>query len=189
MFAREYLIDLNAKQAAIRAGYSPRTAEQQASRLLVNIKVAPLIAAGMRAREARVDVTADRVLRELARVAFADIGEAFAEDGSLLPVKQIPIDTRRALASIDSDELREDGAAVGMVRKVKLADKLRALEMLAKHTRVLEPAPDFDPGLLEPAERQQLQRLLLRAQVRTAAPVGGEATATAPPDDGEGSSS
>ncbi len=67
-FAREYLIDLNGKQAAIRAGYSPKTAEAQASRLLSNAKVAEFVQAAMDARSERVEVTADYVLRNLTEV-------------------------------------------------------------------------------------------------------------------------
>lgn len=72
-FVREYLVDLNGKQAAIRAGYSPKTAEVQASRLLSHVKVQEAIAAGKQAIAERTGITLERVLEEYARIAFADI--------------------------------------------------------------------------------------------------------------------
>src|SRR6478736_4951624 len=71
-FVEQYLVDLNATQAAIRAGYSAATASEQASRLLANVKVAAAIAEAQAARSRRTEVTADRVVLELARVAFGD---------------------------------------------------------------------------------------------------------------------
>lgn len=62
LFVKEYLIDLNGLQAAIRAGYSEKTAGQQASRLLTNVKVQALIEAGMAERSKRTEITADYVL-------------------------------------------------------------------------------------------------------------------------------
>ena len=62
MFVREYLVDLNGTQAAIRAGYSPKTANEQASRLLANVNVAPFIQAGMNKRAQDVEITATYVL-------------------------------------------------------------------------------------------------------------------------------
>ena len=71
-FVAEYLVDLNATQAAIRAGYSAATANQIGARLLVNVKVAAAIAEAQAARSRRTEVTQDRVVLELARVAFGD---------------------------------------------------------------------------------------------------------------------
>jgi phage terminase small subunit len=71
-FCSEYLLDLNATQAAIRAGYSERTANEQAARLLVNVSIREEIDRRMVAREARTEITSDRVLQELARMAFYD---------------------------------------------------------------------------------------------------------------------
>lgn len=67
-FVREYLIDLNGTQAAIRAGYSAKTANEQAARLLANVSVASAVQAAMDARSERVEVTADYVLRNLTEV-------------------------------------------------------------------------------------------------------------------------
>ncbi|WP_339119187.1 terminase small subunit [Halomonas sp. BMC6] len=74
-FVDEYLIDLNAKQAAIRAGYAERSAEVTASRLLSNAKVAAAIQERMGARSERTDITADKVLQRWWEIATADAAE------------------------------------------------------------------------------------------------------------------
>ncbi|CQR51464.1 terminase small subunit [Paenibacillus riograndensis] len=75
LFVQEYLIDLNATQAAIRAGYSPKTAEQQASRLLSNVKVQEAIREAQSHRAARTEITADMVLQRWWDIATADPNE------------------------------------------------------------------------------------------------------------------
>jgi len=74
-FVEEYLVDLNATQAAIRAGYSPKTAEQQGSRLLSNAKVAQAISVGRQALSERTEITQDMVLKRLWDIANADPNE------------------------------------------------------------------------------------------------------------------
>ena len=71
-FAAEYLKDLNATRAAIRAGYSAKTASSIGARLLADAGVARAVEAGMAARARRTEIDADRVVLELARIAFAD---------------------------------------------------------------------------------------------------------------------
>ncbi len=68
-FVQEYLVDLNATQSAVRAGYSPKTAEQQGSRLLGNAKVAAAVAAGRKRLAAKLDLTAEKVLADIERIA------------------------------------------------------------------------------------------------------------------------
>ncbi|MBA8838348.1 phage terminase small subunit [Ochrobactrum sp. RH2CCR150] len=75
-FVAEYLIDLNATQAAIRAGYSEKTAQQQRSRLLLNVLVQEAIAKGREKTAAKLEITKERIVDELAKIAFADIRKA-----------------------------------------------------------------------------------------------------------------
>src|SRR5687768_8577770 len=82
-FVREYLVDLNGKQAAIRAGYGEASAEAAASRLLRVVKVKAEIDAKIAARASRIEVKADEVLAELKRVALCDVRQAFDEEGRL----------------------------------------------------------------------------------------------------------
>jgi phage terminase small subunit len=103
-FVEEYLIDLNSTQAAIRAGYSARTADVQASEILSIPKVAAAVEAAIGERSKRTEITGDSVLRELLLIATADIGQAFDEAGCLLPLGEMPENTRRAISGIESDE-------------------------------------------------------------------------------------
>lgn len=140
LFIEEYLVDLNATQAAIRAGYSKRTAHSQGPRLLENVEIRRAIAKAQEERARNVRVEAHEVLRELKRIALVDIGEAFDAEGRLKPIHEMPPDVRRAIAGIEVEELfegrGEERQQVGCVRKVKFIDKKGALELLGKHLKL-----------------------------------------------------
>lgn len=140
-FAAEYLIDLNAKQAAIRAGYSPKTAESQGSRLLSNAKVAKAIQDGKEARAARTEITQDRVLQELARLAFFDIRQLYHEDGRLKAPHELDDDTAAAVAQLESIEeyagRGDDREAIGTTKKAKTFSKDAALALAMRHLGML----------------------------------------------------
>lgn len=144
-FALEYLVDLNATQAAIRAGYSVKTARAIASENLTKPAIRALVDEALKRREQRTEVTAARVLQEMARIALADMGQAFDASGNLLPIHEMPEDVRRALSGFEAEELFEGSGAertrMGNVRKVKFWDKPRVLEMLGKHLRMFEDDP------------------------------------------------
>ena len=127
-FVSEYIIDLNAKQAAIRAGYSPKGAEPQASRLLSNAKIQVEIAKAMEDRGKRTGITQDRVLAELSAIAFAKATDYVEvdDDGSvkIKPTVELTEEQKKAIASI------KEGAN-GI--EIKLTDKTKALEMLSRH--------------------------------------------------------
>jgi len=95
-FVREYLLDLNATQAAIRAGYSEKTAVQQGPRLLGNVGVAAAIMKAQASRAERTQVDADWVLRRLADEADADLADLYDEHGGLRPVHEWPPIWRKA---------------------------------------------------------------------------------------------
>jgi len=142
-FVDEYLVDLNATQAAIRAKYSPRTARQIGEENMTKPAIQAAIARRMKDREARTEITQDKVLRELAKIGFSDIrkivkwGEtelriADGDEGGLMPY--------HGLALVGSDEVDDDTAAaiaeVSQSRdglKVKLHDKKGALVDMARH--------------------------------------------------------
>lgn len=127
-FISEYIIDLNAKQAAIRAGYSPKTAEVQASRLLSLVKVQTEITKAMEDREKRTGITQDRVLAELSAIAFAKATDYVEvdEDGfvKIKPTAGLTDEQKSAIAGIKK-------GANGI--EIKLVDKTKALEMLSRH--------------------------------------------------------
>lgn len=138
-FAEEYLKDLNAKQAAIRAGYSERSAEVQGARLLSNDKVQDFLREQGHAISERTNVTIDRVVQELARLGFSDLRDAFTADGHLIDPKEWPDDLAASIASVEvvtrpTNETAKDGSKIiEHIHKIKVWDKNSALEKLAKH--------------------------------------------------------
>ena len=116
-FCDEYLIDLNATQAAIRAGYSPKTACEQASRLLANVKVQDEIAIEMAERSKRTGINQDRVLMEIAKMAFVNIDDVIDLDTA--KVKRTA--TKEDLACIQSVKIKP--TEFGTEREIKLCDK------------------------------------------------------------------
>lgn len=147
-------MDLNATQAAIRAGYSARSAEVQASKLLRNAKVSRAVKAAQSERLDRLELTADRVLQEIAALAFADLRALYDEEGRFKPIKDWPDHAAKAIAGIETlkhNETAGDGVQE-KVLKLKSWDKPKALEMLAKHFALLVERVDVR-GLDELAAR------------------------------------
>lgn len=131
VFVDEYLVDMDAKNAAIRAGYKPSTANTASEWIkMPNPKkkhVREAIDKALAERSRRTGVTADRVIRELAKIAFADIGDiADMETGEILPDAQ-KVDTS-AIASI---KIKKTYNATE--REIRMVDRNRALELLGKH--------------------------------------------------------
>ncbi len=126
-FCDEYLIDLNATQAAIRARYSPKTACEQASRLLANVKVQEVIAVEMARRSKRTGINQDRVLMEIAKMAFVNIDDVI--DLNTAQVKETA--TKEDLACIQSVKIKP--TEYGTEREVRMCDKKSNLELLGRH--------------------------------------------------------
>lgn len=129
-FVEEYLIDLNATQSAIRAGYSPKTANEQGARLLANVSIQEAISKAMAERSRRTGINQDRIVQELARIAFVKITDVVDLDGE--------INTNASdddLACIESYKVEDSDSVNGSSskREVKLASKIKALELLGKH--------------------------------------------------------
>lgn len=129
-FVDEYLIDLNGTQAAIRAGYSPKTAQEQASRLLSNVMVQQAIAKRMAERSKRTGINQDRVVLELAKIALVKMTDIVDSQGRIKSTA-----TDDDLACIESVKYKESESDTGssVEREVKIASKLKALELLGKH--------------------------------------------------------
>lgn len=127
-FIEEYLIDLNATQAAIRAGYSPDTAGSIGGENLQKPEIRAQIDKAMAERSKRTGVNADRVLQELARIAFVNATEVIDPKTATVKADALPDDTA-AIQSVKVKTFGEDG----LEREIKMADKLKALELLGKH--------------------------------------------------------
>lgn len=140
IFADEYLTDLNATRAYKVAYPSIRKDEAAAvngSKLLRNAKVAAYVQERMDERARRTEITQDKVLQELAKLGFFDIRKLFDDDGKPLEISRIDDDTAACIAGMDVldayEGAGEDKAFVGYIKKYKLSDKLKALELIGRH--------------------------------------------------------
>lgn len=123
----------NAKQAAITAGYSARTAEQQGSRLLRHAQVSQAVDKKRAKIANRLEISAERVLAERARLAFFDPAKLLDNTGRPLPFHEIDEDTRRAIQGLEVVNVGNEDVGIGEVLKFKLADKDKSLTALEKH--------------------------------------------------------
>lgn len=141
-FCEEYLIDLNATQAAIRAGYAVKTATEQASRLLTNVNVSREIERLQAVQSRRTGITADRVIRELAKIAFVDPDRVInADDGT---IKADATDEDKA--AIQGVKVKRSSSMNGdsFENEVRLYDKTKALELLGKHLGLFTDKVDLN---------------------------------------------
>lgn len=141
MFCREYLIDLNATQAAIRAGYSEKTANRIAAKLLSKVDIQNSIAQLKAQRNEQVNIDAAYVLRRLVEIDQMDVLDIMTDDMSIKPVSEWPASWRRYLSGFDLADMfegrGEDREMVGILKKVKWPDKVKNLELLGKHVSVM----------------------------------------------------
>lgn len=138
-FIEEYLIDSNGRQAAIRAGYAPASAEVQACRLLRNVHVSSELSIRRKRQTERADLSAIRILEELRRLALVDATGFFHPDGSTKGPHELTPEQGACLASFEvviKNAEAGDGIT-DVIHKFKLWDKTKALEMLAKHFALL----------------------------------------------------
>jgi phage terminase small subunit len=152
-FVQEYLVDLNATQAAARAGYSKRTSNEQGARLLADVSVRSAIEKAMAERSRRTEITSDRVLKELARIAFFDPRRLFNDAGDPLSITELDDDTATVIAGLDVHEefegSGEDRRSIGFVKKWKLADKVAALTLSMRHLGMLKDKVELGPLLVK----------------------------------------
>lgn len=180
LFVVEYLKDLNQTKAAIRAGYAPRSARQQASRLMTKAYIADAIAAGVGQREEKVLSDSDWLLKRLRDEAEADIADLYDDEGNIRPVKEWPAVWRKGLivgiesmsVADGSEETAEElepqghGGALkrakkptAMVLKVRYADRIRRLELIGRHTNVQAWKDKVQHDLTDPLKKLAAQIL------------------------------
>ena len=139
-FVAEYLIDLNATQAAIRAGYSARSAGRNADRMMKNDEIKKAIQDAQQQRSERVEVDADYVLRRLVEIDQMDVLDILEEDGSFKHISHWPKIWRQYLAGLDIVEefsgAGSDKVQTGWIKKIKWPDKVKNLELLGRHVNV-----------------------------------------------------
>ena len=136
-FAQEFVVDFNGTQAAIRAGYSPKSATAVASRLLTYANVQLSIQQAKDEIAAKVGITAERTLKERGALAHSDLRKIFDEESCPIPPHLIPDDIAPAIAAVDVDERtftdKDGNTTLTKTYRYKLWDKNRALEALEKH--------------------------------------------------------
>ncbi|ERZ34544.1 terminase small subunit [Pseudomonas aeruginosa] len=163
-FVAEYLLDLNATQAAIRAGYSTRRATEIGYQLLQRPEVAQAIQAAMAERSKRTEVEADYVIRRLREIDEMDVLDILEDDGSFRSIRDWPRAWRQFLSGIEIAELFEgrgdDRRIAGVLRKVKWPDKLRNLELLSRHVGTESAALDLELKRLDVAKKRAELKLL-----------------------------
>lgn len=173
LFVDEYLLDLNATQAAIRAGYSTRRATEIGYQLLQRPEVAQAIQAAMAERSRRTEVEADYVIRRLREIDEMDVLDILEDDGSFRSIRDWPKAWRQFLSGIEIAELFEgrgdDRRIAGVLRKVKWPDKLRNLELLSRHVGTESAALDLELKRLDVAKkRAELDQMKRGGQADTA---------------------
>lgn len=136
-FVDEYLVDLNAAGAARRAGYAQKRADAIGYDLLRNPEVQSAIAAKQKELASKVGVTRERILEEMARIAFADLRGIFDENGNLKPIPQLTDGQAAAISSIEVEGPTKQNPM--FVTKVKLWNKGPQLENLLKHLGMDDP--------------------------------------------------
>lgn len=132
-FVEEYLKDLNATQAALRTGYSAKSAYSQGQRMLKDREVEAAVEAAREKRSQKAGIDAAWLLERLAAEATADAADLYDEAGNLKHVKDWPLIWRQGL--VQGIEVEQIGD-VGSVRKIKLDSRVKRLELIGKHIGV-----------------------------------------------------
>jgi phage terminase small subunit len=131
-FCEEYLVSFNAYKSAIAAGYSQSTARK--AEMLHLPQVQAFLKAGMQKTSERLQVTHDMVLRELYKIAFANMGDYYDENAVLRPINQLSDDQKAAISQYQLiDCIGDYQERAGELSKIKLHNKLSALDKIARH--------------------------------------------------------
>lgn len=170
-FVAEYLVDRNATQAAIRAGYSGKTAEQIGYQLLQKASVAEALAPKIARQLDRIELKADDVIEEIRRLAMLDPAEIYTANHTLKPIPEWPAVLRACIAGIEVEEMwegyGEDRKLVGQVSKVKFWSKVEALKLAAQYLKLVgTPSNTFNLNLLVASgDRQARIDMLLTKRI------------------------
>ncbi len=178
LFVREYLIDLNATQAWIRAGGNPVNADKVGAKMMKKGTLVQIaVARAMAERSARVGITGDRVLRQFARIAFGDPRVLFRDDGSLRPPTEYSEDDASMIEGVKTRrivELDGDGKMQqAEIQEVKIASQVGALTALGRHLGLFNDKLDVTVN-------GSLAARLQEAYKRTGTKPGGTGQLTAP---------
>jgi phage terminase small subunit len=191
-FCDEYLIDLNATQAAIRAGYSKKTAYAIGEENLRKPEIVAEIQVCMKRLSERTEISQEKVLNELAKIGFFDIRKLLDTQGNPIPLHELDDHTAAAIAGLDIleeyDGTGKDRIFVGYVKKYKIADKRAALVDIGKHIGMFVERKEVGaPGDFDKLNDNELEqsiadaaRVIESARVKSKVPIAtqGKAKAT-----------
>ncbi|MGA9070540.1 MAG: terminase small subunit [Terracidiphilus sp.] len=144
IFVAEYQIDFNATRAARAAGAGDTSAAVTGARWLKEPKVAEAIADGQARRMKKLDCTVDGLVLELMKIAVCDPGKLYDENGERIPVYRLDPDTRAAVAAVEDESVDGPGRVRTLTQRLKMADKLRAIELLGKYQRMFTDRIEHD---------------------------------------------
>ena len=175
-FCREYLIDHNGAAAARRAGYAWHSARVTAAKLLAKANIQARIRTLTEAAVEQLEIKAVDVLRNVQNVAMSDIRQLFTEAGHLRSIEDLPPAVAAAISSVEVVTKQAGAGQVDYVAKVKLWDKMRALELLVKYLQLIKPEPTgreaivaelFPPEVLNAMSDEELAvaKKLLQRQI------------------------
>ena len=171
MFCREYIKDLNGTQAAIRAGYSPRTADRMAYELLKKPEIQAFVLQSKAERVEEVKIDANYVLKRLIEIDEMDVADILDDGGDFLPIRKWPKVWRTTLSGLDI-AIINSGDTETILKKIKWPDKVKNLELLGKHIGVGAFTEKVDhtssDGSMSPAKPTRAE--ILEAQKA----IGGE---------------
>lgn len=160
IFAREYVIDLNASRAARAAGYAPDSAEVTGSQLLSNPKVRVKIDTLLAQRASKLEVKAEQVVDGLRKLAFFDYRKFFNPDGSLIPINELDEEAGSAIEGFEVEEAYQhfgkgQAKPVGTIKKYKIASRGQNLERLGRHLKLFTDKVEVSglEGLAEVIEK------------------------------------
>jgi phage terminase small subunit len=131
-FCDEYLIDLNATQAAIRAGYSRKTANEQGAQNLAKLSVQEYMREKQKSLANKLQITQEMVLEGYRRLAFYDVRKFYDENNNLLDVSKLDDETAFALTGVDVTEEKAMNVVTGYTKKIKMSDRKGALDSICR---------------------------------------------------------
>jgi phage terminase small subunit len=132
-FVAEYLKDLNATQAMIRAGYSAKSANKDGPRMLVHAGICEAIAIAQTEIAKSHGISMDWLIERYKRIADADTRKFYDEHGNLKAIKDLDDASAYALAGVETDETTVGGRVISRIRKIKRWDPIKALDSLGRH--------------------------------------------------------
>lgn len=147
--------------ARMKAG----TINRRANELVNSGMIAAMVATLRERRAKRVEIDADYVLRRLGEIDSLDVADILEDDGTLLPISKWPKPFRTLVSAIDVAEISAGGNVLGLLKKIKLPDKVRNLELIGKHVDVQafkDRVEIFDGDTITKEQRDKMNRELFR---------------------------